>query len=404
VAVDGDTVVVGAHQEDSNATGANGDQRTIRPLTLGRLISSLRTGGCGARRRTSKRPIRGQDDQFGYAVAIDGDTVVVGARREDSNATGVNGNASQSDNSAANSGAAYVFTRTAGVWSQQAYLKASNTGEEDRFGWAVAIEGNTVVVGAVGEASNGTNQMDNSTFAGGGLCLHPHGGGVEPAGVPQSVQHRGRRRVWLRRGHMDGDTSSWGRGGKTATPQGSMATKETIPPLIWGGLCLHPHGGVWSQQAYLKASNTGAMIRFGSAVAVDGDTVVVGACGKTAMPQGSMATKRMIPPLMQGRPMSSPAPGRVWSQQAYLKASNTNMEDEFGFAVAIEGNTVVVGAPSESSNGTGVNSASQENNSVPWSGAAYVFTRTGTGWSQQAYLKASNTTGCAAMTPSVGNA
>src|SRR5262249_39444615 len=96
----------------------------------------------------------GAGDGFGISVAISGDTVVVGAHGEDSNATGVNGN--QADNSASSSGAAYVFVRTGGVWSQQAYLKASNTGMNDRFGWSVAVSGDTVVVGAVGESSSAT--------------------------------------------------------------------------------------------------------------------------------------------------------------------------------------------------------------------------------------------------------
>ena len=85
-------------------------------------------------------------DNFGYAVAVDGDTVVVGAVGESSNATGVNGD--QTNNSAPAAGAAYVFTRTGGAWSQQAYLKASNTGANDYFGYAVAVDGDTVVVGA----------------------------------------------------------------------------------------------------------------------------------------------------------------------------------------------------------------------------------------------------------------
>ncbi len=91
---------------------------------------------------------------------------MVGAPCEDSNATGVNGN--QGDNSAQGAGAAYVFVRTGGVWVQQAYLKASNTGAWDFFGWSVAISGDTVVVGANGEDSNATgvngNQADNSAL------------------------------------------------------------------------------------------------------------------------------------------------------------------------------------------------------------------------------------------------
>jgi len=107
-------------------------------------------------------------------VAIAGDTVVVGAYLEASNATGVNGN--QSANSANGSGAAYVFTRSAGVWSQQAYLKASNTGAGDLFGISVAIAGDTVVVGAYGEASNATGvngtQSDNSAGTSGAAYVY----------------------------------------------------------------------------------------------------------------------------------------------------------------------------------------------------------------------------------------
>ena len=79
-------------------------------------------------------------------MAVSGDTVVVGAHEEDSNATGVNGN--QTNNSATDSGAAYVFVRNGTNWSQQAYLKASNTGADDDFGYSVAVSGDTVVVGA----------------------------------------------------------------------------------------------------------------------------------------------------------------------------------------------------------------------------------------------------------------
>jgi hypothetical protein len=75
----------------------------------------------------------------------------VGASLEDSAATGIDGD--QSDNSATNAGAVYVYTRDAtGVWSQQAYIKASNTDAEDEFG-LVALSGDTLAVGAFQEAS-----------------------------------------------------------------------------------------------------------------------------------------------------------------------------------------------------------------------------------------------------------
>ena len=98
----------------------------------------------------------GTEDLFGFATALsaDGNTLVVGVRDEDSSATGINGN--QLDNSATDAGAVYVYVRNAnGVWFQQAYLKASNTGAGDWFGRSVAIsaDGLTLAVGATGEDS-----------------------------------------------------------------------------------------------------------------------------------------------------------------------------------------------------------------------------------------------------------
>src|SRR5439155_15553937 len=107
------------------------------------------------------------NDSFGYSVAICSNTVVVGAKEEWSNAIGVNGD--EANNSAEYAVAAYVFIRNGTTWSQQAYLKASNTGVSDRFGHSVAVSGDTVVVGAYGEDSNatGVNGEQSNNCAGG---------------------------------------------------------------------------------------------------------------------------------------------------------------------------------------------------------------------------------------------
>jgi trimeric autotransporter adhesin len=109
--------------------------------------------------------------------------VVVGAYGEASNATGVNG--TQSDNSAAYSGAAYVFVRSSGTWSQQAYLKASNPEATDWFGRSAAISGYTVVVGAYGEDSNATGvngtQSANSAYLSGAPYVFQFGVSLAPA-------------------------------------------------------------------------------------------------------------------------------------------------------------------------------------------------------------------------------
>jgi hypothetical protein len=124
-------------------------------------------------------------DLFGVSVAASSDTVVVAAPAEDSNATGVNGN--QSDNSADASGAAYVLVRSGTTWSQQAYLKASNTGTNDLFGSSAAISGDIVVIAAQGEDSNAIgineNQSDNTAPNSGAACVRAGWDQLEPASL-----------------------------------------------------------------------------------------------------------------------------------------------------------------------------------------------------------------------------
>src|SRR4026208_1356817 len=154
VALAGDTLVVGAYQERSSAVGVNGDPADNSQPNAGAVYVFTRTAGLWTQQAYLKASNTNAVDGFGYSVALSGDTLVVGAPWESSNATGVNGN--QSDNSALYSGAVYVFTRTAGVWTQQAYLKASNTDAGDNFGTTVTLSGETLAVGALYEASNAT--------------------------------------------------------------------------------------------------------------------------------------------------------------------------------------------------------------------------------------------------------
>ena len=114
--------------------------------------------------------------------------------------------------------------------------------------------------------------------------------------------------------------------------------------------------GPQAQEAYLKASNTANRDEFGSAVAISGDTIVVGTPYQAANSSAAYVFART---------------GGAWSQQAYLKASNTAAFDSFGHAVAVDGDTIVVRAWHESSNATGVNG--DQNNNALDAGAVYVF-------------------------------
>jgi hypothetical protein len=310
VAVSGDTIVVGAPQVEGQCGGA---------------YIFVRTGTNWTQQAHLKGSNTEPGDYFGWSVAIAGNTVVVGANREASNATGIDGDSS--NNSAANSGAAYIFVRSGTTWSQQAYLKASNTGADDGFGWSVAVSGETVVIGAPRESSNAT--------------------GVNGDQNDDSAAESGAAYVFVR------------------------------------------NGTTWSQQAYLKASNTDAYDIFALRVGISGDTVVVGAPQESSKAAGVNGDQSENNAGQSGAAYIFVRNEATWSQQAYLKASNTGAGDFFG-SVTISGNTVVVGADAESSSATGIN-GDENDDSTFAAGAAYVFVRTGATWSQQAYLKSSNT-------------
>jgi hypothetical protein len=399
VASSGSTVVVGANFEKSNARSIDGDQYNNEAQNAGAAYVIVRSGaGVWFQQAYLKASNTDAFDSFGTSVAVSGNTVVVGASGEDSNDTGIDGD--QDNNEASGAGAAYVFVRNgAGDWSQQAYLKASNTEAADQFGWSVAVSGDTVVVGALSEDSDastvGGDQSNNDASEAGAAYVF-----VRDEANVWSQQ------AYLKASNSDGDD----RFGTAVAVSGDLivvgAPMEDSDAIGPGGdqdnngassagaayVFARDDSGNWSQQAYLKASNTDAFDGFGRSVAISGDTVVVGALG-----EGSDATG------VNGDQENNNADGAgaayvfvrdgtgEWSQQAYLKASNTDASDNFGVSVGVAGNSVVVGSSGESSNATGVN-GDQNNNDATSAGAAYVFMRDNSdNWSQQAYLKASNT-------------
>ncbi len=232
-------------------------------------------------------------DSFGWSVAVSGDTVVVGARLEDGSATGVNGPVNEG---AIDSGAAYVFVRSGTTWSQQAYLKASQVSPWDWFGRAVAISGDTVVIGAYQEDGSATGV--NGT-------------------VNELSSNSGAAYVFVR------------------------------------------SGTAWSQQAYLKASQVSGADNFGISVAISGDTVVVGALFEDGGATGVNGTVNELAP-DTGAAYIFVRSGTAWSQQAYLKASQLLRVGSFGYSVAVDGDTVVVGANAQAGGAAGVNGPEDE--------------------------------------------
>lgn len=322
------------------------------------------------------------------SVAISGDTLVVGALGEDSADSG-----NQLDNSAVDSGAVYVFVRTGVTWSQQAYIKAVNdftdNNSGDGFGSSVAIWEDTLLVGAPGEDSNarGVNGdwSNNNSLDAGAVYVFVRAGGVWRFQAYIKASNTPVVNAFIRFGTsvaVSGDTAVVG-----APNEGGSGAVYVFTRT----------GSNWSQQAYLKASNAESATSrfdtadsFGSSVALSGDTLAVGALGEDSNAIGVNGNQADNSALNSGAAYVFTRTNGVWSQQAYLKASNAGTEDRFGSSVALSSDTLAVGANQESSNATGVN-GNQADNSAGASGAVYVFTRTNTLWSQQAYVKASNT-------------
>ncbi len=302
---------------------------------------------------------------FGCAVAISGagDVLAIGAIGDGSSRTGIDPDGN--DTAAPNSGAVYIFRRTDGLWVEESYIKASNTGANDGFGQALALsaDGTTLAVGASGEDS-------------------------DASGVYTDLPH----------GTEDNDG---------AIDSGAVY------------LFTHDESG-WHQQAYLKAPNVGGGDRFGGAVALsdNGATLAVGApsedsagfganddCG------GAQEQDNCLPDSGAAYVFTRSAGG--WSQQAFIKAQVPGREDNFGSVLDLsaDGTGLAVGAPFEDSAATGVDGdpvndcdavqADRVNCSLN-SGAAYLFSRSGTAWTQAAYVKASNTEAgvCGGVPPS----
>jgi FG-GAP repeat len=347
LALSGDTLAVGAPDDRTCATGINGNPQLMGCNSSGAVYVFTRTGEVWTQQayvKPSHTDPNVMGGYFGTSVALSGDTLAVGAQFEASCASGINGD--QTNTACPNAGAAYIFMRSSNVWSQQAYLKAPNTNAQDYFGYSIALSGDTVAVGALQEAS----------------CATGVNGDAGNNGCPSAGA------VYLFRRASEG----------------------------------------WVSDAYLKASNTESLDHFGSAVAMSGATLAV-----AAMTEGS-CTRQINGDQQNNDCTNYTNPGAVyfggavyvftrqasgWVQQAYVKPSNMDPGDTFGAALALSGDMLAVGASTEQSCATGVNGDQSNNDcgnapvtgSSIGAGAVYLFTRSSDVWTQQAYVKASNT-------------
>lgn len=393
---DGNTMAVSSIREDSGAKGVNGNQNDHTAAGGGAVYVFVR----GARGWEQQAYLKASNtetaDAFGSSLSIsaNGNTLAVGANGEGSSATGVNGK--QDDNSMPGAGAVYIFTRATAKWTQTAYLKAFNTGEPDdgdQFGYSVSLsgDGKTLAVGAIAEDSGAAgingNGADNSVPESGAAYVFINSTGTwsQQAYVkPWNTTTRGALFGYSVGLSEDGNTLAVGAydedGGKGAVY--AFVRKD----------------GSWSQQMRLVAANAERGDSLGCALAIsaDGNTILAGAFDEDALLTGiqspGMGANDEKDDSSVGAAYVFVRSGGKWSQDAYIKAFNARVNDQFGWAVAIsrDGNTIAVGAHLEDSKATGLN-GDQTDPSAEDSGAVYVYTRDKGHWTPAAYVKATNT-------------
>ncbi|SVA36086.1 uncharacterized protein METZ01_LOCUS88940 [marine metagenome] len=340
----GDTMAVSAHFESSSSTDIDSDGNDDGIPQAGAVYIFVRSGNNWTQEAYVKASNTGEagqgdafgdGDQFGTAVALNasGDFLAVGAIGEDSAAAGMNGD--ESDNSAASAGAIYLFAREEGSWSQQTYVKPSNPGAGDLFGYSVSLDasGNTLAVSSFDEDGSlaGTNDYQDDEIFGTGAVY-----------------------VFNRESNN------------------------------------------WSQVAYLKPANQERNDAFGAALVLSdaGDLLVATSLDEDSMTTGvgSAPTDDWESNTSTGAVYAFTLNEETWSQQAYIKASNSGHEDSFGSRLALSGDgaTLAVGAQLEDSNSTGIN-GDEENDDAQQAGVVYLFARSDDSWLQRAYIKGSNT-------------
>lgn len=271
-------------------------------------------------------------DGFGWSVSLFGNTALIGAAYDSDNGLGA--------------GSAYVFIYNGTTWAQQAKLLPPDGAQGYYFGYSVSLSGDTALIGEPYDAQNGCNSGSAYIFIRTGTIwvqqekiLPSDGAAGDNFGFSVS---------------LDGDTALIG------------ALSDNDNGDLSGSAYIFSRSGVsWTQQQKLIASDGASFDRFGCSVSLDLDTALVGAYWGDGNEVDSGASYVFI------------HTDTTWMQQAKLLASDGAADDLFGYSVSLDGDTALIGTYADDDNG-------------PSSGSAYMFIRTGTTWTQQQKILASD--------------
>jgi hypothetical protein len=317
LSIDGDTVLAGASWDDENG------------FQSGSAYVFVRNGNTWSQQAKLLPSDGGVGDFFGVMVSVSGDTALVGACFD--------------DDLGANSGSAYVFTRSGTTWTQQAKLLPLDGVADAQFGIAVALSGDTAFVGA--------NRDDDFGSKSGSVYVFTR---IGSTWTQQTKLYSSDAKTEQRFGvatYILVDTAVIGANGDNNALGAAYIFTRT--------------GSTWTQQAKLNASDAGGAANFGYAVSLSGDTALIAAPGY----DGGTT--------LHGSAYVFVRNGTTWTRQQKLMASDGVAMDHFSsWAVSIDGDTALIGAWGDHHGDN--------------TGSAYIFTRTGTTWTQQQKLNASD--------------
>lgn len=386
-----DTLAIGAPFSDSSGTTI-----TTNPVNDNSVLESgavylyTRSGVNWDLEAYFKAANAGGNDQFGKGLAIHRETLAVAAIGEDNdetaitsiqNTSGVGGD----DNSALESGAVYIYTRSGTSWIQEAYIKADNSDAGDNFGYSLSLHGNLLAVGAPNESSSQTSitsagSTDNSALNSGAVYIFSRSGNVWAQEIYLKAPNAENSDLFGFSVSLEGDKLAVGSPYEDSVKTGiasSSGVDDNTSSASGAAYVYKRTGSSWALESYIKPEHNDLSTFFGWSVSLKGETLIVGALGDNNLMQ-SITNSGVIP---SGTTNSAGAAyvyksaAGTWSREAYLKPTNLASMDKFGSGVAISGDTIAVSAPFEDgnqntiSNGTIATSVKD----IPESGAVYIF-------------------------------
>ncbi|MDQ6477976.1 T9SS type A sorting domain-containing protein [Dyadobacter sp. LHD-138] len=352
VSISGNYAIVGAHFEDHDANGSNSVENTGAAYIL------YNDAGNWVQVKKITAPVREPFDEFGLSVSINGDYAIVGAYAENEDAL--------ETNTLDNSGSAYIFKKDQGGtdnWGLVKKITASTRAIEDRFGYSVSISGNYAIVGAHAddEDANETNTIDDSGSA---YIFRKDQGGADNWGQIQKIT-ASTRGIQDRFGHAVSIGGDYAIVGDPFEEEIDVPEANTIFTSGSAFIFKKDQGGAdnWGQVQKITASVRAPGDNFGNKVAISGDYAIVGAPyeNEDALEANSLYSSGSAYIFKKDQGGAD-----NWGQVKKITASSRAAEDFFGLGVSINGEYVIVGAPSEDQD-------ANEINTLTASGSAYIF-------------------------------